>query len=261
MIEYCRLGARICDSLSNAISGQPRGVSEWRESLDFFQYRLDQWQEKQIPQELRFVYDGPSVSRIRHIRTLLYLRANHLRLLMMRPVLCCSNLDIVAEAPSLTMAVNIACETIRILVELNTSTDIYQLQETQYNYFFVTALGVLLVVLSQKSQLSASKVLQDVQIEQTTLEEARSSLSTALDLLQSLAAASSASRRRFLRACALCCRLSLLPAAFSNDQIFTSNDMAASFQVQDSFVDTESFPDLTLTGFDSESFWVGLDFA
>ncbi|KUJ17021.1 uncharacterized protein LY89DRAFT_646140 [Mollisia scopiformis] len=259
MVEYCRLGARICDSLSNALSGQPRGVAEWKESLDFFQYRLNQWQERHIPQELHFVHENPSVWRIRHIRTLLYLRANHLRLLMMRPVLCCSNLYIVADAPSWTMAVNIACETTQILIELNTTTDIYQLQETQYNYFLVTALGVLLVVLARESQSSPSKVLQDVQIEQITLNEARKSLSTALDLLQTLAVFSIASRRQSLRASALCYRLGLLPMALSNDQIPTSNDMAFGLPVQDSFANTENFPGLIFPGVDSESFWVGLD--
>jgi hypothetical protein len=259
MIEYCRLGARICDSLSNAISGQPRGVAEWQESLDFFQYRLNQWQERHVSQGLYFVHEDSSVWRIRHIRTLLYLRVNHLRLLMMRPVLCCPNLYTVADASSWTMVVNIACETTHILVELNTSTDIYKLQDAQYNYFLVTALGVLMVVLARESQLPPSKVLQDAQIEQTTLNEARKSLSIALDLLQSLAMFSSASRRRFLRASALCYRLGLLPVAFSNDHISTSNDMASGSQIQELFADTESFPDLTFPGFDSGSFWVGLD--
>lgn len=259
MIEYCRVGTRICDSLCDALSGQQSGVAEWQESLDFFQYRLNQWQEKRIPKDLQFVYGDTSVRRIRHLRTVLYLRANQLRLLMMRPVLCCSNPHIVADEQSWTTAVNIACDTTQILVDLNTTTDIYQLQQTQYNYFLVTALGVLLVVLARESRPSPSKVLMNAHIEQSTLTKARESLLAALNLLQSLAGFSSASRRQSLRTSSLCFRLGLLPAVPSDDPISVSDDLVLGFQFQDPVGGNVDFQDLTLPELDPGSLWVDLD--
>ncbi|KAF2103128.1 hypothetical protein NA57DRAFT_72111 [Rhizodiscina lignyota] len=259
MVEYCRLGTRICDSLSDALSGKPHAVAEWQDSLGFFRYRVDQWQKKHIPEELQFVYEDLEARRIRHIRMVLYLRANHLRLLMMRPVLCSPNLPLAGDAQMWSTAVNIACDTLQILVDLDATTVIYQLQPIQYNYFLMTALGVLLLVLAEKSSSHPSKARMNARLENSTFDKARESLLAALNLLQSAAGFSSASTRQSLRASSLCFRLGLLSTGSPAKPISTSSDAAFAFQSREMPDVDGDYPDFTFPEFEPGSAWVDLD--
>jgi hypothetical protein len=214
MVEYCHLGSKACDSLSEALSGQPHGTAEWQESLEYFRSRLDQWQGNNIGGDIQATDAISSSRRIRHPCAVLYLRANQLRLLMLRPVLCGSNISLSADEDDQhwNTAVGIACDTVQVVADLESTSDLYYLHQTQYNYFLVTALGVLLLLgLTQDPQLSSpSDILNNAKIGPATHDKAREAAITALGLLNSTMTHSAASKRLWLRAYSMCLRLGVI---------------------------------------------------
>ncbi|KAJ5907940.1 hypothetical protein N7495_000622 [Penicillium taxi] len=113
----------------------------------YLDYQILQWY-KQIPHELKFfsvetLINGDTVSRgMKRLRVLLYLRMNHLRTLIYRPVLH-SATKIVEQQSQAQTVVDIAKDTVRVLTRLNQMSDIYRTQQILFNHFLVTALGVL----------------------------------------------------------------------------------------------------------------------
>lgn len=213
MVEYCHLGSKACDSLSEALSGEPRGTAEWRESFEYFCYLLDQWQRKNIDGDIHAIENMSSDQRIRHPRTVLYLRANQLRLLMLRPVLCGSNASLGVDDQHWKTAVGIACDTVQVVADLESTGDLYHRHQTLYNYFLVTALGVLLLLgLAQEPRsTSPPDVLNKAHVGQATHDQAREAATTALSLLKSTMSHSAASKRLWLRAHSMCLRLGVIP--------------------------------------------------
>ncbi|RFU73369.1 hypothetical protein TARUN_8891 [Trichoderma arundinaceum] len=232
MVEYCRLGATICDSVSDVLSGKSYDVHAWQESLSFFRYRLDQWQEKHIPKEFQLIDEGNEARRARHLRTVLYLRANQLRLLLMRPTLCCSKLTFADDEPSWTMAVDVACSITQTLTKLSRTTDLYQYQQTQYNYFLVTALGVLTMASARGSSWLITTSM-NIPMERSILDQAHESLLAALDLLRSAAIFSITSRYQYAKVSSLCHRLGVLPAATSSNTLLEPDSITPGPQFQE----------------------------
>ncbi|KIW29526.1 uncharacterized protein PV07_05339 [Cladophialophora immunda] len=227
MVEYCHLGSKACDSLSEALCGQPRGTAEWQESFEYFRYRLDQWQRMHIDGDIQAAGDISGSRRIRHPRTVLYLRANQLRLLMLRPVLCGFNNNLSADGQHWDTAVGIACDTVQVVADLESTSDLYQAHQTQYNYFLVTALGVLLLLgLAQDPQSSSpSNISNNAQVGPATHDKARKAAITTLGLLRSTMNHSPASKRLWLRAYSMCLRLGVI----SDDQMDLSAGMVSEF--------------------------------
>ncbi|OAL19585.1 hypothetical protein AYO22_09747 [Fonsecaea multimorphosa] len=213
MVEYCHLGSNACDSLSEALSGQPRGTAEWQESFEYFRYRLDQWQRMHIDGDIHAAdEDVSSARRIRHPRTVLYLRANQLRLLMLRPVLCGSNINLSADGQHWNTAVGIACDTVQVVANLESTSHLYQPHQTQYNYFLVTALGMLLLLgLAQDPSSPSNMSNNNAPVGPATHEKACQAAITALGLLKSTMNHSAASKRLWLRAYSMCLRLGVIP--------------------------------------------------
>ena len=79
---------------------------------------------------------------LQRLRVLLYLRMNHLRILIYRPVLHSAS-SIVENQGHARTVVDIARDTIRILARLNQTSDIYRTQQITFNWFLVAALAVL----------------------------------------------------------------------------------------------------------------------
>jgi hypothetical protein len=108
---------------------------------------------KNIPEQMKFYsIDAPQgpepVSRgLRRLRFLLYIRGNHLRILIYRPVLH-SATSIAENMPYAQRVVDIAKDTIRLLTSLNQTSDIYRSQQILFNYFLVAALAVLFLAVS-----------------------------------------------------------------------------------------------------------------
>ncbi|KAH0529683.1 hypothetical protein TsFJ059_004397 [Trichoderma semiorbis] len=254
MIDYCRLGSRICESISNVFGGSSHYAQEWRESFDFFQGRLNQWQEKHVPKVLDPNNEELDAKKIRHFSTLLYLRANQLRLVLIRPALYSLQLQEATNSDLWAMTVNIAYDSFQILLELFGETDIYKMQQTQYNYFLITALGAVLGVLAQeKSSLATGKV------DNATLAKAREFVTAALDLLKSTTVFSKTSEHQYAKVVSLCHRLGLLPMTPSENP----NPLFDSFDVS-LFQDINGDADLShflLSDYQLGPMWADLDIA
>jgi hypothetical protein len=211
MINYCRLGSRISDSVSNVFGGLSHYARVWRESFEFFQHQLNQWQEKYVPKVLKPIGRDTDAQGTRHFHTVLYLRANQLRLMLIRPALYSFELQEAANIDLRAMAASIACDSIQVLLDLFDETDIYQMQQTQYNNFLMTALGALLGVLAQeRSSLPVD------QVDSPAFIKARESVTAALALIKSTAMSSKSSEHQYAKVFSLCSRLGLLPATPSD---------------------------------------------
>ncbi|KAH7000337.1 putative fungal-specific transcription factor [Ilyonectria destructans] len=84
-----------------------------------------------------------SQPRIMHrLRALLYLRGNHTRIFIYRHHLL-SAASIAANLRSAWLVVDIAQDSIQVLVHLNSTTDIYSRQQNAFNYFLLSALAII----------------------------------------------------------------------------------------------------------------------
>lgn len=148
MVAYCRVSAKIW--YSGLGSGGTAAIK--KDTIGFLDYQLLKWREN-IPENLKFealdtLPNGEPISRgIRRLRVLLYIRGNHLRILIYRPVLH-STSSILENMTYAQIAVNVAKDTIRVLTQLNHSSDIYRSQQALFNYFLIAALAVLLLAVS-----------------------------------------------------------------------------------------------------------------
>lgn len=142
MVAYGRLSSKIWYSGL----GYEGSADVKREEIGFLDYQVCQWY-KHIPESVMLPPDptnnGSPVSRgMQRLRVLLYLRMNHLRILIFRPVLHSSS-SIVENRSYAQTVVDIAKDTIRVLARLNQTSDIYKTQQICFNYFLVAALAVL----------------------------------------------------------------------------------------------------------------------
>ena len=272
MVEYSRIGVGACDSLCNPSISKGWTTDRWQESLGFFQYRLDQWQ-KNIPSELQFAHhDSDRPKRVRLLRAILYLRANQLRILILRPFLC-SKIGFAPDAKIGTTATNIACDSIQLLAHLAHATDLYPLQVAVFNYFLMSALGVVMLTTIREpltKKPSSPSGSQEQWLEQSIYMKARNGVLVGLNLLFTLAESSRSSRRLWNRASSLGFRLHGLgilkldplqndvdAVTVDNETIYPSNsgeeearprpalDLdAAEFVLPDPFTELDMRPDL-----------------
>ncbi|KAH1330055.1 hypothetical protein KXW65_009579 [Aspergillus fumigatus] len=143
MISYNRISSKIWYSGL----GSEGTTDIRRDEIGYLDYQVLQWY-KQVPDALKF-YPGDSpkhgetVSRgLRRLRVLLYLRMNQLRILIYRPVLH-SSASIAEDNGHAQTVVDVAKDTVRVLTQLNHTSDIYRTQQITFNYFLVAALAVL----------------------------------------------------------------------------------------------------------------------
>ncbi|KAF3041109.1 hypothetical protein E8E12_006696 [Didymella heteroderae] len=146
MIAYARLCSRVWESLPPY--GSPLQTIP-KETEDFLDFITSNWLQS-IPQELQFRHPRlglapKSQPRLLHrLRSLLYLRGNHMRTLIHRHhVLTPDNIK--ADLQSAQLVVDIAKDSIQVLVHLNDTSDIYARQQSIYHYYLLSALAVLLL--------------------------------------------------------------------------------------------------------------------
>ncbi|PGH27101.1 hypothetical protein AJ80_01288 [Polytolypa hystricis UAMH7299] len=145
MVSYCRIASKVWYSGV----GSAGATTIKRDIMGFLDYQIVQWM-KDIPEGLKFysfdnLRNGEQVSRgLRRLRILLYIRGNHLRIHIYRPVLH-STTNIMENMADAQTVVDIAKDSIRVLTQLNQVTDIYRAQQALFNYFLVGALVILLL--------------------------------------------------------------------------------------------------------------------
>ncbi|KAI5286226.1 hypothetical protein KEM55_000369, partial [Ascosphaera atra] len=144
MVPFYRIGSRVW------YSGLGMNGALQREHIGFLDYQLLQWM-KSIPPELRYDPNAPADPNIqRHhlrLRIIVYMRANHGRMLLYRPVLHSAE----SIATNMTMAqtcIDIAKDTINVLTQANRDSDIFESIQAIFNYFLVASLAVLFLAIS-----------------------------------------------------------------------------------------------------------------
>ena len=157
MIRYSRIAGKVWKFISafnntNEIK---------KDEMNYLNWQVLQWSGA-IPESLRLDHHPLDQSRqdeprsLLRLRSLLYLRANQLRMLIHRPVLH-SAAQIMRYPSESQTVVDIAKETIRFIARLNEASDIYRLQQVAFNWFLVSALAVLFLAVAQTpAQFSGS---------------------------------------------------------------------------------------------------------
>lgn len=198
MLDYSRIGMKVCDSIPrDVISFKAGQTPSSQDLLGYFLYQLEEWQSR-VPVDLQFQgEDSNDLARSRRLlRTTLYLRKNHLKILIVRPSLCSHPWSSI-NVKLWTTAVDAACDNIQVLLNLNETSDMYRFHQSLFNYFFATSLGILMLRICQTAletrPSSHSSVAQNHQnlgdAEQlSTYENARHGILVVLGLLRTLLA-------------------------------------------------------------------------
>lgn len=182
MVAYARLCSRVWEALPPY--GSPLQTIP-KETEDYLDFITSNWLLS-IPQDLQFRHPRlglapKSQPRLLHrLRTLLYLRGNHMRTLIHRHhVLTPDNIK--ADMQSARLVVDIAKDSIQVLVHLNETSDIYARQQSVYHYYLLSALAVLLLAVCHAPNMFA--------------EASRESFVSAVELVKGFSRHGTASRR------------------------------------------------------------------
>lgn len=144
MVGYARLSSKLWDAIPS-FQSSPQQISE--EIVTDLDHRAVDWLES-IPPHLRLRHPRlglapPSQPPVLHrLRALLYLRGNHLRCLIHRHYLL-SPSSIAGNMPKASLVVEIARDSIQVLVHLNSTTEIYSRQQNAFNYFLLSSLAII----------------------------------------------------------------------------------------------------------------------
>ncbi|KAH9206657.1 hypothetical protein DL95DRAFT_438864 [Leptodontidium sp. 2 PMI_412] len=182
MVTYARLCSRVWEALP------PYGSSsQWipKEKEDYLDFLTQNWLLS-IPEDIQFRHPRlglapKSQPRILHrLRTLCYLRGNYMRLLIHRHhVLNPDNVK--ADMQSSHLVVDIAKDSIEVLVHFNRTSDMYVRQQAIYHYYLLSGLAIMLLAVCHAPSVFA--------------EACRDSFVSAVELVKGFSRHSSASRR------------------------------------------------------------------
>ncbi|KAH7010211.1 fungal-specific transcription factor [Ilyonectria destructans] len=182
MVAYGSVASEVRKCILDASLSLPATSASVRDLLNF---RVVRWQ-KNLPARLQFggvddKFDSTRESRGEYkLRLMLYLRANQMRTVIHRKSTVQSEPGSF-DPSSINDMVEIAQDTIRILVGLARTTDIYHAQHRTFNHFLETALSSLLLIMCCSGSEQSVLCLQDVV--------------AAMELVRQLSAQSPISRR------------------------------------------------------------------
>lgn len=182
MVGYGRLCSVLWDALV-PFGHENHDIPESR--LIDLDLKTQEWLES-IPLNLRLRHPRlglaslPQPPVLQRLRALLYLRGNHSRILIYRYFLLGPN-RIKSSYRNAWLAIEIAQDSIQVLVHLNESSDIYRRQQAAFNYFLLSALAVLFLAVCNDPETFAAPC--------------KKSLHSAIDLLSYFSHHSWGSRR------------------------------------------------------------------
>ena len=196
MIRYTRIGEHAWESLAKSINSRqdptPQELRTSLESLEFHQYQLDQWQQS-IPDELKFNHADSADTKSTLLLTVLHLRANQMRAVMIRPFLFAGT-ETVAQLGKSIAAVDIANDTIQTITDLHARTDIYRRQQALFNYFMISALGVLYALIARDYKEETASLRSD-RLSPDAFDKAKRGLLCGLYIVRSLGASATYPKR------------------------------------------------------------------
>ncbi|KAL5086722.1 hypothetical protein Trisim1_008802 [Trichoderma cf. simile WF8] len=165
-------------------------VNRWPKTFCFdlqprnLEARLLQFVSGEVPDKAR----GPLIAS-----TILYLRANQIRILVMRPILF-SLRSILDHSHRVADLIEIAQDTIYKLVQLDRCSDLYRKHQVILNHFLSSATSVFFLALAQSCRLEKQGIdhTASTSLSPTSLRE---TLFRAFDLIRSYSSMSPASQR------------------------------------------------------------------
>ncbi|KAF2105146.1 hypothetical protein NA57DRAFT_20465, partial [Rhizodiscina lignyota] len=212
MVKYAQIGAQACGSLLHESLTRQTGSSSSQEALSYFQYRLDEWC-KMIETDFLF----PSASERtemwnQRLRTIFHLRANNLRIVILRCLLLGDDIQDSAPADIWDSSVQVAADIGELLATMDSLPTTCGFEKSRSNYFLIAALGLLLLAISLNlSHLeSPSLVKRPLSMAPATYLKAQSIAKACLNLLRNRAESSRQSRCLWERIRVLGSRLDLL---------------------------------------------------
>ncbi|KAH6693555.1 fungal-specific transcription factor domain-containing protein, partial [Plectosphaerella plurivora] len=180
MVAYGRLCSRVWEAIppfgSNCIP---------KDTVAYLDYMAQNWLAS-IPRELQLRHPrlglAPKMQpRVLHrLRTLLYLRGNHIRTMVHRHYVL-STAAIESDIRGARNVVDIAMDSLQVLVHLKDSSDIYARQQSAFNYFLLSSLAVIFLAVCHAPA--------------TFADQCRDSFLAALELVKSFSRHGNASRR------------------------------------------------------------------
>lgn len=181
MISY----GQICSKVWKAVAGFTDINATNKDTVNYLDFQIQQWLET-IPSSLHLIHprlgdaaqNQPKVLQM--LRTFLYIRANHMRIYVHRHnILSPSN---IAQNPSAArLVIDIAKDTIHVLVHLRETSTVYDTQQVPFNYFLVSAFSAIFLGVCHAPERFS--------------HTCRTEFYSALELLYTLSARSSITRR------------------------------------------------------------------
>ncbi|TQN64409.1 hypothetical protein CSHISOI_11029 [Colletotrichum shisoi] len=182
LIDYGRLCSEAWDALPPF--GAPT-QSIPKDTVAFLDFTAQRWLDS-IPPDLQLrhpQHGGISTTQsraVRRLRALLYLRGNHIRTMIHRHHVI-SSASIEADIEKARLVVGIAVDSISVLVHLSETSDIYERQQSAFNYFLLSALAVVFLAVCHGSRMFA--------------EPCRESFLVAVELVKGFSRQGTSSRR------------------------------------------------------------------
>lgn len=179
MMSFNRIGAQVWHNTYTANSAET-----WpnKDALGFLHYLITQWYND-LPDNLKLKQPDmrvPPDRGLQRLRLLLHLRSNQIQILLYQPALY--SIQRFRKYPGhVVLLVNTAKDMIQKLDELNRTTTIYQTQQTYFNHFLISALGVIFLAVTLNPTEFAGQVRQEFHL--------------ALDLVRRLGTKSAVSKR------------------------------------------------------------------
>lgn len=182
MVAYGRLCSKVWEALP--LFGSPSNYIP-KETVAFLDFVAQNWLAS-IPPDLQLRHPRLGLAPrmqprvLQRLRALLYLRGNHIRTLIHRHHVL-STAAVEADLQAARNVVDIAQDSLAVLVHLNESSDIYARQQSAFNYFLVSALAVIFLAVCHAPA--------------TFADQCREPFLAALELVKNFSRQGSSSRR------------------------------------------------------------------
>lgn len=182
MVAYGRLCSKVWEALPPF--GSPSNCIP-KDTVAYLDYMAQNWLAS-IPRELQLRHPRLGLAprmqpRVLHrLRTLLYLRGNNIRTMVHRHYVL-STAAIESDIRAARNVVDIAQDSLQVLVHLNDSSDIYARQQSAFNYFLLSSLAVIFLAVCHAPA--------------TFADQCRDSFLAALELVKGFSRHGNASRR------------------------------------------------------------------
>ncbi|ORY63917.1 fungal-specific transcription factor domain-containing protein [Pseudomassariella vexata] len=177
---------RLCSNIWGALPPLESPSNEIpRHQVQYLEYLTQNWISS-IPTDLQFRHPRPGLAlsseprTLRRLRALLYLRGNYIRTLLYRHHVL-STAQIYSDTDSAQLVVEVAKDSIQVLVDLAKTSDIYRRQQVVFNHFLLSALAVMLLAVCHAPDLFS--------------EPCRDSFSSTVELVRGFSRESAASKR------------------------------------------------------------------